>query len=98
MIKLPLLFIGFWLCLTTAAYGAKIDSLDIPSTAMRKSYKAVVVLPKTYAKSKTNYPVMYLLHGGFGHHSDWTTKTPDKNLVPELADKYNMVIVMPEGE
>ncbi len=98
MKKFPLLFIGLFLFLTASVYGAKIDSLDIPSAAMSKSYKAVVVLPKTYAKSKTYYPVMYLLHGGFGHHSDWTIKTPDKNLVPELADKYNMIIVMPEGE
>ena len=29
---------------------------------------------------------------------DWLTSTPDKMLVKNLADQYNLVIVMPEGE
>jgi S-formylglutathione hydrolase FrmB len=84
------------LCQITQA--AKIDSLDIPSTAMHKIYKAAVVLPASYAKSKADYPVLYLLHGGFGHYRDWIDKTPDKELLHHLADWYNMVIVLPEGE
>jgi putative tributyrin esterase len=44
------------------------------------------------------YPVLYLLHGGSGHFRDWLTSTPDKMLVKNLADKYNLIIVMPEGE
>jgi S-formylglutathione hydrolase FrmB len=84
------------LCQITEA--AKIDSLDIPSTAMHKTYKAAVVLPDSYAKSKSAYPVLYLLHGGFGHYRDWVDKTPDKTLLHSLADSYNIIIVLPEGE
>jgi S-formylglutathione hydrolase FrmB len=43
-------------------------------------------------------PVLYLLHGGYGHFDDWIKKTPDTTLVQGLADQYNMVVVMPEGE
>lgn len=79
-------------------FAAKIDSLDIPSETMHKTYKAAVVLPSTYAKSKASYPVLYLLHGGFGHYRDWIDKTPDKELLQRLADQHNLIIVLPEGE
>lgn len=79
--------------------AATVDTLDIQSPAMNKTYKAAVVLPASYAKNKTTkYPVLYLLHGGSGHFRDWLTSTPDKMLVKNLADQYNLIIVMPEGE
>ncbi|GAB4043279.1 alpha/beta hydrolase family protein [Spirosoma litoris] len=68
---------------------------------MKKNLRAAVVLPESYQssqKSKTKYPVLYLLHGGFGHFNDWISKTPDKTLLHRLADQYNLIIVMPEGE
>lgn len=79
-------------------FAATVDSIDVPSAAMKKTYKAAVVLPASYAKSKAAYPVLYLLHGGGGHFRDWLTSTPDKMLVKNLADQYNLIIVMPEGE
>ncbi|MDR6563541.1 MULTISPECIES: alpha/beta hydrolase family protein [unclassified Arcicella] len=79
--------------------AATVDTLDIQSPAMNKTYKAAVVLPASYTKYKTTkYPVLYLLHGGSGHFRDWLTSTPDKMLVKNLADQYNLIIVMPEGE
>lgn len=83
---------------TSYAFAAKVDSLAIPSVAMGKIYKAAVVLPESYVKSKVRYPVLYLLHGAYGHFSDWLNKTPDTNTVKSLADQYNLIIVMPEGE
>jgi len=78
--------------------AASVDSLDVPSKVMNKTYKAAVVLPSTYSKSKNAYPVLYLLHGGGGHFNDWLKKTPDKMLIQTLADHYDIIIVMPEGE
>lgn len=95
-----LLFL-FCFLLTIQLRAAKVDSLDVPSTVMKRNMRAVVVLPESYAKpggSKATYPVLYLLHGGFGHFNDWITKTPDKTLIHRLADQYNLIIVMPEGE
>lgn len=79
-------------------FGAKVDTLSIPSAAMQKNLRAGVVLPNSYSKGKTAYPVLYLLHGGGGQFSDWLTKTPDKMLLQNLADQYNLIIVTPEGE
>ncbi|BDU25428.1 hypothetical protein FLGSB24_21720 [Flavobacterium sp. GSB-24] len=84
--------------MTTMTYAAKVDTLQVASTAMGKTYKAAVVLPNSYSKSKAAFPVMYLLHGAYGHFSDWLKNTPNKKLVHNLADQYNMIIVMPEGE
>lgn len=81
-----------------SASSATVDSIDVPSAAMNKVYKAAVVLPASYAKSKAAYPVLYLLHGGGGHFRDWLNSTPDKMVVKDLADQYNLIIVMPEGE
>jgi S-formylglutathione hydrolase FrmB len=78
--------------------AAVVDSINVPSKAMNKTYKASVVLPAAYANSKKSFPVLYLLHGGGGHFNDWLNKTPDKLLVKNLADQYNIIIVMPEGE
>lgn len=93
----PFLF-SLFLFAGMSSFAASVDSLDIPSMAMNKTYKAAVVLPTSYAKNKSSYPVLYLLHGGSGHFRDWLTSTPDKMLVKNLADQYNIIIVMPEGE
>ncbi len=98
MKKSQLLLVFCLLVGTLNMNAAKVDTLQIPSIAMSKTYKAAVVLPNSYAKSKSNYPVLYLLHGAYGHFNDWLSKTPDKMLVHNLADKYNIIIVMPEGE
>lgn len=90
-------FILVLLC-STFCFASKVDTVQIPSAAMNKTYKAAIAFPDSYDKSKKDFPVLYLLHGGFGHFNDWLLKTPDKMLVRNLADQYNMIIVMPEGE
>ncbi len=93
-----LLLLAFLLA-ATAASAAKVDTLAIPSAAMNKTYRAAVVLPASYAKNKkANYPVLYLLHGAYGHFADWLKSPADKQLVHRLADEYNLIIVLPEGE
>ena len=84
--------------LSLSVFSAQVDSLDIPSAVMKKTMRAAVVLPQSYSKSKAPFPVLYLLHGGYGHFNDWITKTPDKTLLHRLADQYNLLIVLPEGE
>lgn len=98
MKKTPFFLFASFVLFSISSIAATVDSIDIASTAMGKTYKAAVVLPTSYAKSKVAYPVLYLLHGGGGHFRDWLTSTPDKMLVKDLADQYNLIIVMPEGE
>ena len=93
-----LLFLTLLLA-ATAAHAARVDTLAIPSAAMQRTYRAAVVLPASYAKNKqARYPVLYLLHGAYGHFADWLKNTPDKQLIARLADQYNLIIVLPEGE
>lgn len=80
------------------SFSATVDSIEIPSVAMKKTYMAAVVLPDSYKKNNSSYPVLYLLHGGGGHFRDWLTLTPDKMLVKNLADHFNLIVVMPEAE
>ncbi|ALD20528.1 alpha/beta hydrolase [Hymenobacter sp. DG25A] len=99
MNQLRLLLLALLLACAGTSYAAKVDTLAIPSAVMHKAYRANVVLPAAYAKQKkANFPVLYLLHGAYGHFSDWLAKTPDRQLVHRLADQYNLIIVMPEGE
>jgi len=96
--KKYLLFISAILLFSVKNFAATVDTLDIPSAIMKKTYKAAIVLPASYAKNKRSYPVLYLLHGGYGHFDDWLLKTPDKLLVQNISDQYNFIVVMPEGE
>jgi len=96
--KKQFFIVSIVLLLTNFAFAAKVDTLQIASAAMNKTYNAAVVTPNSYAKGKTNYPVLYLLHGAYGHFRDWLKSTPNENLVTDLADQYNIIIVMTEGE
>lgn len=98
MKKLLIVCIAFLFGNTIFSFASTVDTLQIPSASMNKTYKAAIVLPNSYAKGKASYAVLYLLHGAYGHFSDWLSKTPNKNTVKDLADQYNIIIVMPEGE
>ena len=98
MRKLHFYLIVLLLSKSFTSFSATVDSIEIPSVAMKKTYMAAVVLPDSYKKNNSSYPVLYLLHGGGGHFRDWLTSTPDKMLVKNLADHFNLIVVMPEGE
>ncbi|HET9824771.1 MAG TPA: alpha/beta hydrolase family protein [Chitinophagaceae bacterium] len=98
MMKVQLYLIIFLAGRTVTSFSETVDSIEIASNAMKKAYMAAVVLPDSYKKNKSSYPVLYLLHGGGGHFRDWLTLTPDKMLVKNLVDQYNIIVVMPEGE
>jgi S-formylglutathione hydrolase FrmB len=98
LMKKNFLLIVLSLFVISKSFAARVDTIVIPSKVMNKNYKAVIVLPASYSNNTKAYPVLYLLHGGYGHFDDWIKKTPDRTLIPRLADQYNMIMVMPEGE
>ena len=84
------------LCLIALAVkvnAAKVDTVETYSDAMHKKIKAVIITPDNYAAG-TQYPVVYLLHGAGGDYSDWIKKAAN---LADNADKYNMIIVCPDG-
>ena len=78
MKKIRFIFFALFIIQSLLSKAATVDSLDIPSAVMRKTYKAAIVLPASYTKNNGVYPVLYLLHGGYGHFNDWILKTPTK--------------------
>ena len=88
----------FLLFLTSSAQAAIVDTISIPSQAMNKSFKCVVIKPDNYeieTGKKKAYPVVYLLHGYGGWYSNWVIRYPE---LVNYADQYNFIIVCPEGK
>lgn len=77
------------------AYGTTLFQTYLSRTT--KSFrKVLVILPPDYSTEKT-YPVLYLLHGIGGDHSEWSHGAPDVvigNLIAS-GEAPEMIIVMP---
>lgn len=77
-----------------AALAGKTDSVLVYSKAMHKQLPCTIVLPDAYQSSSDSFPVLYLLHGYGGWHSNWIIRVPE---LSQLADAFNTIIVCPEG-
>lgn len=78
---------------TTYAWAGKVDSVQVFSKAMQRSLPCTIITPSEMQPQQT-YPVLYLLHGHSGWHSNWILRVPQ---LSELADEYQTIIVCPEG-
>jgi putative tributyrin esterase len=66
----------------------------LASKLMAREMPYRVILPSGYARSEqARFPVIYLLHGLFGHYDNWTTLAK----LAEHAAKYQIIIITPEG-
>lgn len=88
------LFSIFFLATVALLNAAKVDTLVVFSSSMKKNTKTCVVYPDTYSKTKRAYPVVYLLHGYSGNYASWANDFPQ---VKQFSDKYNMIIVGVDG-
>ncbi len=97
MIRKTFLTAGLFF-LSFFARAATVDTVDIYSPAMQKSYKCVVIKPDSYGSSPTSnnagYPVVYLLHGHGGWYANWIIRVPQ---LKEQADALQLIIVCPDG-
>ena len=91
-LTLILLFLTL-LATTARAQEDHHQTVQFKSELIGKVLPYETLLPRDYFKSNKRYPVLYLLHGLFGHHDDWITRT---NLA-EYAAGYDLIIVTPEG-
>ena len=83
-----------YLFFSLTSLAAEIDTVQIYSEAMKKEIPALIVTPEAYTEAEQNYPVIYLLHGYSDSYSGWTTKA---SVVPSLADRHEVIVVMPDG-
>ncbi len=82
------------LLLTSGIRAATVDTVSIPSHAMQKTFKCVVIKPAAYKKKSRRFPVVYLLHGYGGWYSNWLIRVPQ---LKDHADRHNIIIVCPDG-
>ncbi len=78
----------------SCAQSSRVDTVEIYSAAMHKSIPCLIITPSDYSVLGDPYPTLYLLHGWSGNYSGWYKEAPQ---LPELADRYQMVIVCPDG-
>lgn len=93
MKKVTTIFLFIVLCLSVQAQ--RVDTVSVYSRKMGRNIKNIVILPAGYSMNK-KYPVLYLLHGHGGDYRTWLTVT--KKDLPQVANKYQMIFVCPEGE
>ncbi|RMF08651.1 MAG: esterase family protein [Candidatus Neomarinimicrobiota bacterium] len=74
----------------TLVLAGHIDTVSVPSPAMKRDMPAIVVTPEN---SGGPFPVVYLLHGYSGSYQDWNRKA---DLAAE-SDRYGVILVCPEG-
>jgi S-formylglutathione hydrolase FrmB len=68
--------------------------VELPSVALNKTTKYTLVLPKDYEAHPTRrYPVLFLLHGATGKHSDWNALSG----IAAYAATLPLIIVMPDA-
>ena len=79
---------------TGSAFASQVDTVEIFSASMHKQIRCIVVRPDNYRFTGTRYPVLYLLHGWSGNYGGWLTDAPQ---LRQHADKYQMLIVCPDG-
>jgi S-formylglutathione hydrolase FrmB len=87
-------FLLLFFCAFANTQAATIDTLYVKSKAMHKEIPNIVITPNGYNTSKTNYPVLYLLHGATDYFTAWTSKAKG---IQDLVDQYNIIVVCPDG-
>jgi putative tributyrin esterase len=75
-------------------FAADQEIISIPSTSMKKNFKACVVTPKEYKSCESRFSAIYMLHGYSGDYSTWSRIAP-LNL---FSDTYHLIIVCPDGD
>jgi S-formylglutathione hydrolase FrmB len=84
---------GIHVVSTTALSDRLLDS-TLSTGAVGHPVGVRVLLPSGYdPNGTTRYPVLYLLHGGFGSYVDWT----DVGGVTQLTAGLPLIVVMPDA-
>jgi diacylglycerol O-acyltransferase / trehalose O-mycolyltransferase len=70
----------------------RLTEFVLASGALRAPVRARVLLPAGYAESPgRRFPVLYLMHGGFGRASDWTERGDAERITAGAP----LIVVMP---
>ncbi|WP_413812466.1 alpha/beta hydrolase [Streptomyces sp. OE57] len=68
--------------------------ITIDSVALGHAASARIILPRRFGtRSSASWPVLYLLHGGYGAYVDWARHSD----IAGLSRKRDVLVVMPDG-
>jgi len=88
------LIVLFLICNSLSAFASEVDTVMVASISMNKSIPNIVITPDNYSIQKEGFSVLYLLHGAGDDYTSWVSKVP---AIKAYADKYNILIVCPDG-
>lgn len=78
------------------AFSATVDTVNIPSHALGRSSKCVVILPDSYSQNDTaKFAVVYLLHGYSGDYANWIKRVPE---IKKYSDEFQLILVCPDAK
>lgn len=86
--------------LTVLAQQGHVRTESFTSTILKREMGYSVYLPASYGTSNRAYPVLYLLHGMGGNHTDWVNRGEVEYIASESAKagkSPEMIIIMPDG-
>ena len=87
---------------TNAAYKGTTTSPDLYSPALKLDWNYTAYLPASYDEDNTNqaYPVIYLLHGAYGNHTNMQERFSTSDIMNELIGAGKMpeaIVVFVDG-
>lgn len=95
-------FTSCWLCgFAQFSEMGKVEYKKMPSKLLNVEREYAIYLPPGYdKKTDKKYPVLYLLHGGGGSHTDWAKVGHLQGITNQLIaseDACEMLVVCPEA-
>jgi S-formylglutathione hydrolase FrmB len=72
--------------------SSSVQTVVFEAPSVGRTMRFSLVLPKDYDQSEKRYPVLYLLHGYGGCHSDWIG-----NGAAAYASVYDLIVVSPDA-
>ncbi len=84
----------------SAGAQSRIEEFRVKSDILDTEKTCSVYLPDGYDQSTESYPVLYLLHGASGCHTNWKDKGSIRQIADEAASEGSackMIIVMPDA-
>jgi len=91
--RLKIIGILAFFAVFTKISANQIDTISVYSSSMNINIQNLVILPDNYEQQQP-FPVLYLLHGYGGNHRTWMQMHSG---LPELATRYGIIIVCPNG-
>lgn len=95
------LICSFVVAIAQFPQSGKVEYKSMPSKILNENREYAVYLPKSYnTNTDKTYPILYLLHGGGGSHTDWAKQGSLEGAANQIIDANEaceMIIVCPEA-